>query len=181
MLYYPELTDGTISLRAWSLDDVPVVHRMVQDPEIPRFLSIPPNHTIENVSKWIAGRDADLATGRSVSLAITDVGDGRLLGSVSLELSCADDAIGEIGYWIAAEERGRGIASAAVTLIEGWAFETLGLGRLEITTHPENQTSQRVALANGFREEGVLRAYRLHHGKRVDLVMFSKLPGDTRD
>ncbi len=179
MLHYPSLTDGSLILRPWTLDDLADVHRMVQDPQIPRYMSIPPNHTVEGVRTWLASRDEDLAAGRSASLAIIDA-PGRLLGSVSLELSCADQAIGEVGYWVAAQDRGRGVATGAVRLISEWALRTLGLARLEIITHEDNAASQQVALTNGFQREGVLRAYRLQHGERVDLVMFSKLRSDAK-
>jgi RimJ/RimL family protein N-acetyltransferase len=150
---------------------------MVQDPEIPRYMSIPRNHSVEGVRTWLASRDEDLEAGRNASVAIVDAA-GSLVGSVSLELSCADQAIGEVGYWVAAEVRGQGVATAAVRLVSEWAFRTLGLARLEITTHEDNIASQHVARANGFLREGVLRAYRLQHGERVDLVMFSRLRTD---
>lgn len=178
MLHYPDLTDGTIALRPWTPDDAQQVHRMVQDPAIPRFMSIPPNHTLSGVQMWLSSRDEELRADQGVSLAIVSASDGTLFGSAGIELSCADEQIGEIGYWIAAESRGRGIASATVRLIADWAFGTLGLARLEITTHEDNDASMRVALKCGFEREGLLRAYRLQHGKRVDLVMFSSIRDD---
>jgi RimJ/RimL family protein N-acetyltransferase len=177
MLHYPDLTDGTIALRPWTPDDAEQVHRMVQDPAIPRFMSIPPNHTLSGVQMWLGSRDEELQADQGVSLAIVSAGDGELLGSIGIELSCADAQIGEIGYWIGAGARGRGVASAAVRLIADWAYDTLGLARLEITTHKDNDASIRVALKCGFEREGLLRAYRLQHGKRVDLVMFSRIRG----
>ncbi|HSK46469.1 MAG TPA: GNAT family N-acetyltransferase [Coriobacteriia bacterium] len=179
MMLPTTLSDGVVTLRPWRSEDAQDVHRMVQDPEIPRFMSIPSNHTLEGVKRWLSGRDEGWQAGDDLAFAIESADDGILLGSAGLEVSSDDPAIGEVGYWVAAESRGRGIAQRAVALISRWAFDVLELERLEITTHPENLKSQRVAEANGYRREGVLRAYRGQHGQRIDLVMLARLRDDA--
>ena len=64
-------------------------------------------------------------------------------------------------------------------LIARWAFNELGVQRLELTTAPENVASQRVAERAGFTREGVLRGLvaTKSNGRR-DSVMFSLLPAD---
>lgn len=61
---------------------------------------------------------------------------------------------GEIGYWVAPEARGRGLAARAVGLLADWAFATLGLRRLELVTYEGNAPSRRVAERCGFVLEG---------------------------
>lgn len=170
----PQLADELIRLREWRAEDAEAVRAAVQDPEIPRFMGIPPNHTLEGVRRWLASVPADFESGAGANLVIVSAESGRLLGSVGVTRSCDDPGIGEVGYWICADARGRGIASRAVALIVPWAFESMALARIEITTHEENTPSIRVAENCGFAREGVLRAYREHHGRRVDLVMFSR-------
>jgi len=169
------MTDGTITLRAWSMDDAEVVRDAVQDPEIPRFMGIPRHHTLEGVQRWLESVPAGFEAGTAASFAIVSAHSGELLGSIGVDRSCDDPEIGEVGYWVVADERARGVATAAVRLVLPWAFQALGLARIEITTHPENMASLRVADKCGFRREGVLRSYREQHGKRVDLVMCSLL------
>jgi RimJ/RimL family protein N-acetyltransferase len=66
-----------------------------------------------------------------------------------------------------------------VQLIARWAFDELGVQRLELTTAPENVASHRVAERAGFTREGVLRGLQAtkNEGRR-DTVMFSLLPLD---
>lgn len=174
----PELADDIIRLREWSDDDALWVWHAVQDPEIPRFLGIPRNHTLDGVRRWLSFVPEDLAAGSGVNLAIVSATSGELLGSVGVTRSCDDPAIGEVGYWIAREARGQGVATRAVGLIAEWAFVGMGLARLEITTHEDNEASLRVAERCGFQREGVLRSYRQQHEHRVDLVMLSRLAAD---
>lgn len=175
---HPVLADGVIRLRPWSMDDAPVVQIAVQDPEIPRFMGIPPQQTLEGTERWLGSLPEAWLKGDTFAFAIVDALRPRILGSVAVERSADDPAVGELGYWVAAEERRRGVATRAVRLVVSWAFGVLGFARLEITTHVDNVGSQRVAEGAGFQREGVLRGYREHQGARVDLVMFSRLPTD---
>ena len=63
---------------------------------------------------------------------------------------------GEIGYWVAADARGRGIATRATRLLADWARDELGLTRIEILPHKDNAPSRRVAEKLGFRDTGAL-------------------------
>ena len=72
----------------------------------------------------------------------------------------------EIGYWVAPWARRRGVATAAVRAMSGWAFANAGVVRLELLTDWANVGSQRVALAAGFQREGVRRSAASDRGRR---------------
>ena len=86
--------------------------------------------------------------------------------------------IAEIGYHMAPEARGRGLATAALRLLSDWSFRTLPVARLQLTTHVANPASQRVAEKAGYTREAVLRSWADQRGERVDLIMYSLLPGE---
>ena len=173
----PPLTDGEIRLRAWELGDAPVVTIACQDPEIPRWTVVPQGYTERHAREFIEGTAVDLAGGRELALAIVD-GDDRLLGALGISNFDWVDLKAEIGYWMAAESRRRGIGARATRMLAVWALSSLGLERLELLAHPENVASQRLAERAGFIREGTLRRYRRRHGVREDLVMFSLLAED---
>jgi RimJ/RimL family protein N-acetyltransferase len=84
-----------------------------------------------------------------------------------------------VGYWLAPEARGRGVATGAVQLLVRWAFDVeLELVRMELLTLVGNEASGRVALRAGFTREGVLRRYLPFRGDLVDAVMFARLRDD---
>ncbi|MEU7763992.1 GNAT family protein [Nocardia sp. NPDC049190] len=64
-----------------------------------------------------------------------------------------------IGYWVAKDLSGQGVATAALALGLDHCFESVGLHRVEATVRPENLASQAVLRNVGFREEGLLRRY----------------------
>jgi [ribosomal protein S5]-alanine N-acetyltransferase len=65
-----------------------------------------------------------------------------------------------------------------VRLLAGWALREWGLARLQLATLVEDVPSQRVAEQAGFQREGVLRSWSEWNGRRLDMVMFSVLPGE---
>ena len=173
----PPLTDGEIRLRAWKASDAPAVTAACQDPEIPRWTVVPHDYEERHAREFIAGTAANLAHGRELDLAIVD-GDDRLLGALGISNFDWTDLTAEIGYWMAADARGRGIGTRATRMLAEWALMSLGLERLELLAHPYNEASQRLAERAGFTREGTLRRYRRRHGVREDLVMFSMLAED---
>jgi RimJ/RimL family protein N-acetyltransferase len=169
-------------LRPWRLEDVPRVARICSDPEISRWTRVPSPYTEEHARTWIEQtvRDWDSGQGEA-AFAVTDT-SGEVVGAIGLRLLQEEYGVrGSIGYWVAAEARGRGVATDALKLASRWGFRQLGLQRLELVTDPANEASQRVAEKAGFRREGLLRSYlQLPNGRR-DVVMFSLLAEELED
>ncbi len=171
-----ELTDGSIVLRPWSLDDAPAVAAACSDPEIPRWIPfVPSPYTDEDAATYVQGC---IEAGESRHpFAIVDAADGTFYGSIDMSVSAMQ--AGQIGYWLAPEARGRGTCTTALRRLCRFAFDELGLKRLELMTDPDNAASQRVAEKVGFRREGVMRSHLDHpDGRRRDSVLFSLLPGE---
>jgi RimJ/RimL family protein N-acetyltransferase len=167
------LSDGVVTLRPFRLDDAPAVAAACSDPDIPRFTHVPENYAESDARAFIAATMRPEREERS--FAIVDA-DERLLGAIGFRTP--NPGTGEIGYWLAADARGRGVATRAVRLVCEWAFRDLGLVRMQLLTHRENAASQKLAERCGFRREGVLRAWADMKEGRVDLVMYSLLPGE---
>jgi RimJ/RimL family protein N-acetyltransferase len=179
-LAHTELTDGTLLLRPWRLEDVPRVTAACQDPEIPRWTAvIPEPYTEADARTWIEQTIRDWDEHKEAAFAVTDAQTGEVLGAIGLNLHEHFALQGSIGYWVAREARGRGVATAALRLVARWALADLGLPRVQLVTDPANAASMRVAEKAGFKREGLLRRYIEARGRgRRDCLMFSLLPGE---
>jgi [ribosomal protein S5]-alanine N-acetyltransferase len=175
-----ELTDGTVRLRPWRLDDVPRVTEACQDPEIPGWTAVIPDpYTEDDARAWIEQTIRDWDARTEAAFAVTDAETGEVLGAIGLNLQEHYALQASIGYWVAKEARGRGVATAALRLVARWGLRDLGLPRVQLLTDPENVPSQRVAENVGFRREGLLRSYIEARGRgRRDCLMFSLLAGE---
>jgi RimJ/RimL family protein N-acetyltransferase len=150
----PPLSDGVVTLRAKARTDVDALTAACQDPEIPRWTRVPVPYRRADALSWIAGTELELDAGLSLHWLAVDAGDDRLLASIGLMGIDRERGTGEIGYWVAREARGRGVATRAVRLVRDWAPASLGLTTLEIEAHEDNLASQAVARAAGFTEAG---------------------------
>lgn len=169
-----ELSDASLLLRPWTLEDVPRVAEICRDPEISRWTTVPWPYTEEHARSWIEQTRRDWTRGEGeAAFAVTDAAGGAILGAIGLRLPGRREGEGTVGYWVAADARGCGVATGALRLVTDWAFRNLGLRRLELMTLPANEASQRVAEKAGFRREGVVPGQVLHDGEPQECVLFS--------
>jgi RimJ/RimL family protein N-acetyltransferase len=158
-------------LRLWAEGDAPALVAAHRDPLLRRWL-LHPITSEEQASQVIETRRADARAGKSFSFAVLEqVADGEadcLVGGVSLRrlepaasaaaasgagTFDAGTAAAEVGYWVAAPARGRGVAPRALDAACEWALRTLRdppLGRLELIHSVGNQASCRVAEKTSF-------------------------------
>ena len=84
----------------------------------------------------------------------------------------------ELGYIVAPDARGRGVAGRAIKLLARWAFREVGLARLEAWVDVSNEPSKRVAERAGFTFEGIRRSVHFKADQRADMAIYSLLPGE---
>lgn len=105
--------------------------------------------------------------------AILDAGE--LAGTISLS-NVVYDAFrsADLGYWVDARRRGRGLATRAVAAIVEHAFGALGLHRVQAGTLVDNVASQRVLEKNRFELIGLARNYLHIGGAWRDHLLFQR-------
>jgi [ribosomal protein S5]-alanine N-acetyltransferase len=153
-----------IILRDWRLDDAAWYAAAVRDPEIQRYTTEPPDLTAAQVAAAIA---ALAANDDAEGYLIADDDTGERLGNIALSYG---GSVAEASYWIAAEARGRGAASAALRAVCDAALARCDAVRL--WTHADNVASQHVAVAAGFRREPDRDAVRTVKGERWPALGF---------
>ncbi|MFD9126296.1 GNAT family N-acetyltransferase [Kitasatospora sp. NPDC059571] len=114
-------------------------------------------------ARWVLERDGEIAG----AVGLTGIAAGHLRSAV-------------LGYWIDAEQVGRGLATAAVRLVCRAADEELGLHRLEAGAAVANTGSQRVLAKAGFERIGVARGLLFLDGQWCDHVLHQLLLNDRR-
>jgi RimJ/RimL family protein N-acetyltransferase len=140
---------------------------LMQDPDelrfgVPAFVS--EATSLEEMNERIARDDRHWADGAPGTLSIVATDDpSRFLGIMSWRFDVPKPfEIADIGYAVHPDERGRGVARAAIALMVDWllyADSGPGLHRVQLDHSVENVASCRVALAAGLEREGVRRSY----------------------
>jgi [ribosomal protein S5]-alanine N-acetyltransferase len=117
-----------------------------------------------------AAEDDRMRRGDGLTLAVLERDGEMPRGHIGLQVLADDREVAEVAH--------DGVHAAAVRLLAAWALREWGLRRLQLATLVEDAASQDAAEEAGFRREGVLRSWSELDGRRVDMVMFSLLPGD---
>lgn len=73
-----------------------------------------------------------------------------------------------LGYYVDVDFAGQGFMSEGVRLAINYAFDTLGLHRVEANIQPENRASVNLVNRLGFTKEGFSRRYLKIHGEWRD-------------
>lgn len=100
------------------------------------------------------------------------------IGSTGFNVFSQRDRSAELGYGIAKGYWGRGIMTEATRACVAYAFDALGLNRIEAAVLDDNAQSIRVLGKLGFQREGLAREYKLVGGQMRDFWLFSLLRRD---
>jgi RimJ/RimL family protein N-acetyltransferase len=149
----PELTDGNVTLRGWTDEDAAAVFSACQDGEIQRFLDVPVPFTAGDATEFIAEQGRQWSSQQGASFAITGLADPEALGACSLGEVDAERLTAQVTCALDPRARGHHLAQRAVRLLCDWAFQEVGLRRLEFYIEPENRASAVVAERIGCRPE----------------------------
>ncbi len=136
-------------------NDIDAIHAACQDPDIPRFTTVPSPYERQDAEEFVAKVADTWAQGHDRTWAIRH--RDELAGMIGFYR--VGDGAAEIGYWMARDARGRGLLTEAAQALVGWGFadDGMGLQRIEWRAVVGNLASARVAQRLGFRYEGMLR------------------------
>jgi RimJ/RimL family protein N-acetyltransferase len=138
---------GPVGLRPWADADLATVADLATDPYVPLIGTVPSPFTEAAGLAYIARQHQRLVDGSGWSFAVEDRTSGRAVGGAGLWLH--DGGPATAGYVIAPRDRGRGLATAALQALTGFA-RAVGVGPLELEIEPDNAASRRVAERAGF-------------------------------
>lgn len=178
----PKLTGERIVLREYRAEDLGEIRKWVNDPATTRYLSTRfwPAQSMDDSRAFL---ERMMQTGLGAfNFVIASRDNERYIGQIDLfrvnwQLRCA-----ELGMVIGdVSDRGMGYGQEALRLIEGFVFDTLGLERLELEVHMDNEAALSCYQKAGFFLEGVKRHAYFMDGKFCNVGMMSILREEYAD
>ena len=166
-----------IRLEPLSAEHVEGLDAIAQDPDVQRNTYVPSPPPAGFGKSWLERYEQGREDGTREGFAIVDAEDGSFLG-IAVAVRIDEEASeAELGYILAPEARGRGAATDAFRQLTAWGFAR-GFQRLELRGNADNEASRRVAERCGYNLEGILRSVYFKEGRRSDMFIYSRLPGD---
>jgi RimJ/RimL family protein N-acetyltransferase len=164
----PVLAGSQVTLRELRASDAPSLCALLTTEEVSRFISPPPT-TVDGFERFIAWTQRQRRAGSYVCFAVTIDSTDTAIGIFQLrELDPA-------AYW------GTGVFQEGAELLVTFAFETVGVHRLEARAAVKNGRGNGALRKIGAIQEGLLRKSFMKDGEYLDQALWTILDEDWKE
>ena len=175
----PVLGGRQVVLRELRASDAPSLFAMLTTEEVARFISPPPS-TVEGFERFIAWTHRQRTAGTYACFAVTLKGYDTAIGIFQIRETEPGFGTAEWGFALGSPFWGTGLFQEGAELVLEFAFETLGVHRLEARSAVRNGRGNGALRKVGAVQEGVLRKSFLRNGEYLDQVLYAILEDDWR-
>jgi [ribosomal protein S5]-alanine N-acetyltransferase len=148
------LRTNRLSLRPLQNEDAQMIWPYVSDPAISKDMSWLPHSNIDETQAFIDNTLVNMKLGKCITWCIfmngSFCGIFSLIGILRQHRSLVYNRA-ELAYWVGPEFQGKGIMTEAGTRIIDFAFNELGLHKLVVGHHINNEHSRKLILRLGFK------------------------------
>jgi RimJ/RimL family protein N-acetyltransferase len=178
-LRLPALDGSVVTLREIDLQDAPALLDALESSDIEIAFEPAPS-TPDELRRYISWVRSQRTKGRAAGFAIVPRGAREAAGLLQVGRADFAGAVAEWGIVLARSHRGTGAASEAARLMAGFAFETLGVHRLETRASGLSPGSISLLRKLGAVREAHLRQSFAHGGEVVDDDLWAIIESDWR-
>ncbi len=173
----PVLSGGPVTLRELRASDAPSLFAMLTTEEVSRFISPPPS-TVTAFERFIAWTLRQRAAGAYACFAVTLAGSDDAIGIFQLRELEPGFGTAEWGFAIGSSYWGTGVFQTGAELMIRFAFEQVGVHRLEARAAIRNARGNGALRKIGAVQEGMLRKSFLKNGEYLDQVLWTIIDED---
>jgi ribosomal-protein-alanine N-acetyltransferase len=171
------ITGPSLRVRIPRADDAEALFRHASDPAVTRWFSWGPYTSELEARAYLARLPVQRGRGEQLDLVVEHLEAGPI-GITGLAELSKRDRRATIGTWLGREWWGTGANRECKALMCHVAFALCGLERVGAYANVDHARSQRALERIGFAREGVLRGFHRHHGRSLDVAVFSLLRAD---
>jgi RimJ/RimL family protein N-acetyltransferase len=175
----PVLRGARVVLRELRASDAPSLFAMLSADEVARFISPPPT-SVSGFEQFIAWTLRQRSAGTYACFAVTVRGYDTAIGIFQMRQIDADFRTAEWGFAIGSAFWGTGVFREGADLMLDFAFETVGVYRLEARASVQNGRGNGALRKVGAVKEAILRKSFLRNGEQVDQVLYAILEDEWR-
>jgi ribosomal-protein-alanine N-acetyltransferase len=173
----PVLQDEKVLLRELRLPDADALLQHLSGKQVARHITMPPA-TAEGFRRFIRWTQLQRRRGRHVCFGVVPAGQTSVVGLLQFWPIDPEFSTAEWGFVIGAGYWGTGIFIDAARLVIDFAFDVVGVTRLEARAVATNVRGNAVLRKLGAKREGTLRQGFRRNGTCTDQIMWSILADD---
>ena len=175
---FPVLRTERLICRQITTEDAKILHNYWSDPEVTRYFSMEPFHSLEETLEMIELLNGLPKSNQGIRWVVTRAGNGAVMGTCGFHNHKPEHFRAEMGYEIGKEHWGQGIMTEAIKAILQYGFHYMKFNRVEAFVNYGNDRSTRLLERTGFHLDGLLREYELNRGCFADQYCYSLLKRD---
>ncbi len=173
----PVLKAKGITLRELQVGDAASLLALLTTQEVTRFISPPPT-TLEGFQRFIQWAQRERQAGRYICFAIVPEGYDTAVGLFQVRQLDPMFGTAEWGFAIGSAFWGSGLFVSGAELVIDFAFDVIGVHRMEARAAIENGRGNAALRKLGAVQEGILRKSFLRNGRYLDQALWAILPED---
>jgi RimJ/RimL family protein N-acetyltransferase len=175
----PVLVGRNVVLREMRTSDAVSLFTLLTTEEVARFISPPPS-SVEGFEKFIQWAARQRAVGSYVCFAVTPADSDMAIGIFQIRSTEPDFGTAEWGFALGSPFWGTGVFQEGAELIMQFAFDTIGVHRLEARAALRNARGNGALRKIGAKQEGILRKSFNRNGEYLDQALWTVLDEDWR-
>ena len=175
----PMLAGATVTLRELRASDAPSLFALLTTEEVSRFISPPPS-TVDGFEKFIDWTLRQRSVGSYACFAVTVAGYDTAVGIFQVRALEPGFGTAEWGFAIGSDFWGTGVFQEGAAMVLEFAFDTIGVQRLEARAAVKNGRGNGALQKLGCVQECRLRKSFHKNGEYIDQVLYAMLDTDWR-
>src|SRR4051812_49122884 len=175
----PVLVGQSVVLREMRTSDAASLFALLTTQEVARFISPPPS-SVEGFERFIQWAARQRAVGSYVCFAVTVADSDTAVGIFQIRSTEPGFGTAEWGFALGSPLWGTGVFQDGAELVMEFAFERIGVHRLEARAAIRNSRGNAALRKLGATHEGILRKSFLRNGEYLDQALWTVLDEDWR-
>jgi RimJ/RimL family protein N-acetyltransferase len=173
----PVLEGNGFTLRELRVTDATTLLSLLTTEEVTRFISPPPT-TIEGFERFICWAQREREAGRYVCFAVVPTGYDDAVGLFQIRQLDPTFGTAEWGFALGSAFWGSGLFVSGANLMIDFAFDVIGVHRLEARAAVQNGRGNAALQKIGAVREGILRKSFVRNGRSLDQALWAIVPED---
>ncbi len=175
---HPMLETERLILRPITMDDADATYAYAIDPVSSEFMPWEVHRSMADTIAYLETIPKDYAARERISFAMVLKSTGEFIGSCGFHHILLKYHSIRIGYLLIPSQWGKGYMTEAVREMIRFAFDEMGMHRVEATCDYDNIRSARVMERCGMTLEGVFRDHEVRQGKFVSTKSYAIIKGN---
>lgn len=169
-----------LQLRKIIADDYQEVFKLFSDKELLKYTDNRLHNTHEDTKKLLKKFEDDFTKDKAVRWVIYHKNDKKIIGLISIYQIDRYHKFATLGSFLCRKYQKKGLMPEARKATIKYAFDMLGLNRLEAQVFEKNIPSIKMLEKLGFQKEGLLRENFMINNKLENSYMFSLIKKDFK-